>query len=127
MSNSIRKRPALKTRVQASELVFTGQKSTVGEQHLYKQTVNKHILFLPRIFLFFLLLLPLTREALPHDARAAHPPPCRRRRPLASPASSRACSQATFDLADRRLLVLARLPDLQIEPNPSVIGPYESE
>jgi hypothetical protein len=32
-----------------------------------------------------------------------------------------------FDLAGRCLLVLAQPPDLQIEPNPSVIGPYESE
>jgi hypothetical protein len=32
-----------------------------------------------------------------------------------------------FDLAVRRLLVLARPSDLQIEPNLLVIGPYESE
>jgi hypothetical protein len=53
-----------------------------------------------------------------HGSASLPPPPT---------ASSRACSQATFDLAGRRLLVLARPPDLQIEPNPSVIGPYESE
>jgi hypothetical protein len=55
MSNSTRKRPTLKTRVQAPELVFTGQKSVIGEQHPYKQTVNKHILFFTWNIHFFLL------------------------------------------------------------------------
>jgi hypothetical protein len=63
MTNSTCKRPTLKTQVQAPELVFTGQKSAVGEQHPYKQTVNKHILFFPRIFLFF--SPPSSSSALP--------------------------------------------------------------
>jgi hypothetical protein len=68
-------------------------------------------------------LLPVRQKSGPafvliHGSASLPPPPT---------ASSRACSQATFDLAGRRLLVLARPPDLQIEPNPSVIGPYENE